>query len=310
MRFWPLLIAGLLIGAICSVALAANDTEDKTLIRMSVNQNATISINKSTDVLMRLGQAGNATVYVSGGANATLMGTSLKVDMGNAPTMGYRDIYLYLEVPPDFANVTFDYDLTTGEKSNVMLVNFTNVTPVIGVVKGGIKDRAILGLGTWSSMYGEIGGLKPFPQGSHHVEIYPYGNQLVLKIDNTSGGLVADSGYMSGRYIVIHLMTGDENSYIRGTLSSLKYAGPPLTTATNWSGNATRFPTPDYTPTVLPSPVVSATTIPWSSPTEEDNGTTNGASKQMSGLVIYFAIAAAIGFILAWVYFYYKYLKR
>jgi hypothetical protein len=252
-------------------------------------------------------------VYISGGANATILGNALAVDMGEAEWMGYRDVYLFYRLPAGFDSMSFDYDLSAGEKSNVLLIDFADTLPQIGVKKGGVPDTAVLGLGTWTNRGTEIrgmdsiGGLKTFPQGAHQVEVSAGGDMLYLKID---GKTTAYNFYKEKKYLVIHLMTGDENSYLRGTLGNLKYEGPPLDTGNpTGDGNTSGFVVPNVTLNGKTNGTAGgqldlpggkeATLLP-----------ANVESKSPVGLNIWLALAAAAGFFIAWAIVYTKYLKR
>ena len=213
-----------------ATALGAGNGTDTNLTPVSISQNATISVPTASMVgLTRIGVFENATVYVSGGANATIKDDRLVVDMGEASWMDYRDVYLLYRLPPGFQNFSFDYDLAAGEKSNVLLIDFYNGTPQTGVKKGGIADRSTIGMGTWTSRgydVGGISGLKPFAQGAHHVDIFPSGDMLYMRLDGKN--VTAFNYYSQKKYLLLHLMVGDEASYLRGTLSGLKYEGPAL----------------------------------------------------------------------------------
>jgi len=305
MRLYPLLVV-LLMLLLPAMAVAANNSTNMT--QVSEYQNASVYVNRSTDTMMAVGIVDNATVYRSGGGNVTIMDHAVKVDLGSAPEMGYRDVYLFLRLPGTFENVTFDYDFSRGEKSNVLLVDFATALPKTGIPKGGVPDHAALGLGTWSAVYGEIGGLKPLQQGSHHVEIGSNGNQLALRVDGK--GLTVEQ-YNQHEYMVIHLMTGDGDSYLRGTVSNISYAGPPLSALTP-SSKATVVPPFNITPTTLPRSTstgipaiqVNATESP-ASPT-----TTIPQGRLLSGVNIIFAISAAIVFFCAWAIVYYRYINK
>jgi hypothetical protein len=263
--------------------------------------------------LAKIGSFENGTVYISGGANATVRGNALAVDIGEAAWMEYRDAYLFYRLPAGFARVSFDYDLYAGEKSNVLLLDFAGALPQTGVKKGGVPDTAVLGMGTWTNRGTEIrgmdsiGGLKPFPQGAHHVEVAVVGDMLHLKID---GNTTAFNFYSQKKYLVIHLMVGDENSYLSGTVSNLRYEGPPLDSANPSDDSDT-----------------SGFVVPNMSLNGKANGTAGGQldlpggkettpgkehveSKSPIGFNIWLALAAAAGFFIAWAIVYTKYLKR
>lgn len=315
MKFVPVSLAILLLFmALPALAAAANNTTTETLTPVSISQNATISLPMPADAgLMKIGTFQNATVYVSGGANATITGDVIAVDMGEAARMDYRDVYLFYRLPAGFESMSFDYDLHVGEKSNVLLIEFVDALPKIGVKKGGVPDTAALGLGTWTNTnswikgMNDIGGLKTFPQGAHHVEVEPGNGMLFLKID---GNTTAYNFFSQKKYLVIHLMSGDENSYLRGIVSNLRYEGPPLDDAKPGDN--------DNTAGIL---------IPNATLNGKDNGSTggqldgpggkdkttgaeNGESKPLVGLNIWLALAVAAGFFVAWAIVYTKYLKR
>jgi hypothetical protein len=308
----PVIALIFLAALLPAVAVAAdNGTADTNLTPVSVSQNATVSVPSSTVVgLAKIGTFENATVYVSGGANATLNGDRLAVYMGEAPRMDYRDVYLLYRIPSGFQSFSFDYDLAVGEKSNALLVDFYDGTPKVGVKKGGIPDRSIVGLGTWTSRGYEIGGisgLKPFPQGAHHVEIVP-GDMLYLKVD---GNITAFGYYSQQKYLLLHLMTGDENSYIRGTLSNLKYEGPSLDNGTALPGTSNSTSGISGIPnTTINSSVNSSGGKQNGSGDKETGATEQGTSQPLIGLNIWLALAAGAGFFIAWAIVYYKYLSR
>ena len=52
---------------------------------------------------------------------------------------------------------------------------------------------------------------------------------LYLKVD---GKTTVYNYYTHKKYLVIHLMVGDQNSYLRGTVANLSYQGPPLDSGT------------------------------------------------------------------------------
>ena len=165
-----------------ALALAANNTTATTTLSLtpvSISQNTTISMPTPANAsIMNIGTFENATVFISGGANATIKGKVLDVDMGEAAWMEYRDVYLFYRLPPGFASVSFDYDLHVGEKSNVLLLEFVDNLPKAGVRRGGVPDTAVLGLGTWTNMNsvdqgheqhrrpGDVPAGRP-PRGSH-----------------------------------------------------------------------------------------------------------------------------------------------
>ncbi len=310
------LVCALFFLALPALALAANNTTvtaTPSLTPVSISQNATISMPTPANAsIMNIGTFENATVYISGGANATIKGTALAVDMGEAAWMEYRDVYLFYRLPPGFASVSFDYDLHVGEKSNVLLLEFVDDLPKAGVRRGGVPDTAVLGLGTWTNMnswipgMNGIGGLATFPQGAHHVEVTADG-MLYLKVD---GKTTVYNYYTHKKYLVIHLMVGDQNSYLRGTVSNLSYQGPPLdsglpagSSGGNYSG-------------VIPNGALNG----------NDNGSGGGQlgpggkettprptsteAKTPLALNIWLALAAAGGFFIAWAIVYTKYLKR
>ena len=131
--------------------------------------------------------------------------------------------------------------MAAGEKSNVLLVDFYNGTPRIGVKKGGIPDMSTLGMGTWTSRgydIGGISGLKPFAQGVHHVDIFPSGDMLYMRLDGNEN-VTAFNYFSQKKYLLLHLMVGDENSYLHGTLYSLRYEGPALDIPLNMSSGNT-----------------------------------------------------------------------
>lgn len=308
MRLHLPLIASFLLAGL-AVALAAPAAAASNLTPVSMYQNASVFVNTSTANMTLVGTFDNATVYRSGGANATLLEHSIRFDLGSAPELGYRDVYLFVRMPVTaFDNVTFDYDIVTGDKSNVLLVDFNASLPRTGIVKGGLKDHAVFGLGTWSDRYGEIGGLHTFPQGAHHVEIATAGSELVLRID---GQGVAVASFKQQAYLLIHLMTGDGASYLRGTISNLTYSGPPPVQAS--TSKPPVIPPFNISATVLPhpgtvTPVPAVTLSPGSDP--EASGEATPQSKLLPGVNFGFAIVAAIALLLAWVFIYFKYINK
>ena len=296
-----------------TLALAANNaTSEQNLTPVSISQNATISMPTLTnDSLMKIGSFYNATVYVSGGANAPIQGDAIAIDITGAEWMEYRDVYVFYRLPGDFASVSFDYDLQTGSKSNVLLIDFADSLPRAGISRSGVSDTAVLGMGTWTNMYAELkgmnttGGLTVFRQGAHSLTISPSNSMLFMKID---GNTTAYNFFTPKKYLVIHLMVGDENSYLRGTLSNLRYEGPPLDD--NVSGGLN----------------TSGITAPNMTSNGKDNGSSGGqvnmpggstatpvaetgTSKPLSGLNIWLALIAGAGFFIAWAIVYVKYLK-
>lgn len=294
--------------ALCAIlpALAANEPAvSGNMTPVSVFQNATVYVN-TTSGLARIGSFGNASVYVDGGANATVVGGSLAVDLGAAPGMCYRDVYLFYRLPAGFANVTFDCDLRAGEKSNVLLFDFSDELPRVGLRKGGMPDRSIAGFGTWTAMYSEIGGLKAFPEGPHRIELFPAGDMLFVKVD---GNITAFGGLLQRKYLVIHLMTGDGDSYLRGTLTNLRYAGPELDAGGgDGDGNVTRpqpsgFPLPAGNGSGNGGPV---TLFPSASP---DPATEHGTAGP-AGINLWFALAVGVALAAGWAFVYFKYLNK
>lgn len=300
-----------------ALALAANNTTATTtpsLTPVSISQNATISMPTPANAsIMNIGTFENATVYISGGANATIKGKVLDVDMSEAAWMEYRDVYLFYRLPAGFASVSFDYDIYVGEKSNVLLLEFVDSLPKAGVWRSGVPDTAVLGLGTWTNMnswikgMNTIGGLVTFPQGAHRVEVTSDG-MLYLKVD---GKTTVFNYYGHKKYLVIHLMVGDQNSYLRGTVSNLSYQGPPLDSGLPADGSNGNY----------------SGAIPNGTLNGKDNGTgggqlggpdgkettpkpTNVEAKTPLALNIWLALAAAGGFFIAWAIVYTKYLKR
>lgn len=316
MRFLPVTpVILFLVVALPALALAANSTmPEQNLTPVSISRNATISLPLPADAgLAKIGSFQNATVYVSGGANVTITENVIEIDVGEAPWMDYRDVYLFYRLPTGYASVSFDYDLQAGEKSNVLLLDFADALPVTGVKKGRIPDTAVLGLGTWTRTHSwiegmnDIGGLKPFPPGAHHVEVSPGNGMLYMSVD---GKTTAFNYEKQGKYMVIHLMVGDENSYLRGTVSGLTYEGPPLDDGIT-GGNGD-----------MPDPVNPGVTLEdgdnGSADSQPDgpggknvtHGSTNGESKPLMGLNIWVALAVAAGFFVAWAIVYVRYLKR
>jgi hypothetical protein len=298
-----------------AMALAANNTTaTQNLTAVSVSQNATISVPTSlNETLMKIGSFENATVYISGGANATIKGNALAIDMDEASWMEYRDVYLLYRLPPGFASMSFDYDLHVGEKSNVLLLEFVDDLPTIGVKKGGVPDTAVLGLGTWTNMnswirgMNGIGGLAAFPQGLRHVEVVANNGMLYLKVD---GNTTAYNFYSQKKYLVIHLMVGDENSYMHGTVANLRYQGPPLDSGLPFDGSSGNYSM------VIPNVTLSGKDngsgggqLGGSGSQKPTPGPTNVESKPPLALNIWLALAAGGGFFIAWAIVYTKYLK-
>ncbi|OPY28018.1 MAG: hypothetical protein A4E28_01746 [Methanocella sp. PtaU1.Bin125] len=304
------LIFGLLLPA---AALGAENGTDANLTPVSVSQNATISVPTASMVgLTMIGTFENATVYVSGGANATITGDRLTVDIGPAARMEYRDVYLLYRLPAGFRSFSFDYDIVAGDKSNVLLVDFYDGTPRTGVLKGGIPDVSCIGMGTWTSRgydIGGISGLKPFAQGAHRVDIFPSGDMLYLRLDGNAN-VTAFNYYTQKKYLLLHLMVGDENSYLRGTLSGLQYEGPPLdislnATAGDHSGGIPGMPNTSLNGSGNVSGGIAG---PGGDQTAGDPE--HGAAKPLIGLNIWLALAAGAGFFAAWAIVYYKYINK
>lgn len=297
-----------------ALALAANNTTTPSLTPVSISQNATISMpTPSNASIMNIGTFENATVYIAGGANATINGKALDVDMGEAAWMEYRDVYLFYRLPPGFASVSFDYDLHVGEKSNVLLLEFVNDLPKAGVSRGGVPDTATLGLGTWTNMnswiqgMNNIGGLATFPQGAHHVDVTAE-DMLYLKVD---GKTTVFNYYGQKKYLVIHLMVGDQNSFLRGTVSNLSYRGPPLDSGLPANGSNGNYSW--NIPNVTLNGYANGTgggQLGGSDGKETTPKPTNVDAKSPIALNIWLALAAAGGFFIAWAIVYTKYLKR
>lgn len=305
--YLPLIVAFLLVATAVTLTVPGNAAINLTPV--SVFQNASVFVNTSTENLTMVGGFDNATVYRSGGANVTLRDHGLELDLGSALELGYRDVYLFMRMPVStYYNVTFDYDITAGEKSNVLLVDFNASKPQTGVVKGGVKDRAILGLGTWSARYGEIGGLKPFPRGAHHVEIQAMGSDLVLRLD---GKGVSAEPFQQQEYLVIHLMTGDGDSYLRGTISNLTYTGPPPGLPAGTLKPTVISPY-NLTGTTMPSgrsvTPVPGVTLPGSDPEASTND--QPQSRLLPEVNFIFAIVAGIALFAAWAFVYFKYINK
>jgi hypothetical protein len=298
-----------------ALALAANNTTtEQNLTPVSISQNATISMpTLSNGTMAKIGTFENGTVYISGGANATVQGNVLAVEMGEAAWMEYRDVYLFYRLPTGFGSVSFDYDLYVGEKSNVLLLDFADSLPQTGVKKGGVPDTAVLGLGTWTNRGTEIrgmdgiGGLMAFPQGAHHVEVAAGEDMLFLKID---GNTTAYNFYKQKKYLVIHLMVGDEKSFLHGTLGNLGYEGPPLDSG-NPAGdvNTSGFVVPNMTLNGKANGTAGGhINLPVGKETTPRPA--NVEPKTSAGLNIWLALVAAAGFFVAWAIVYAKYLKR
>lgn len=310
---FALLLPATALGAENGTGTNLTPVGDANLTPVSVSQNATISVPTSSMVGMtKIGTFENATVYVSGGANATITGDRLTVDIGAAARMEYRDVYLLYRLPAGFRSFSFDYDIATGEKSNVLLVDFFEETPLTGIQKGGIPDTSTIGMGTWTNRgydIGGISGLKPFAQGAHHVDIFPSGDMLYMRLDGNAN-VTAFNYYSQKKYLLLHLMVGDENSYLRGTLSGLKYEGPALdipvnTTSGNNPGGIS----------VIPNVTLNGSTNgsgglqgPGGDVTAGDPE--HGSSKPLAGLNIWLALAAGGGFFIAWAIVYYKYMNK
>ncbi len=262
--------------------------------------------------LTRIGVFENATVYVSGGANATIKDDRLVVDIGEASWMDYRDVYLLYRLPPGFLSFSFDYDLAAGEKSNVLLIDFYNGTPQTGVKKGGIADRSTIGMGTWTSRgydVGGISGLKPFAQGAHHVDIFPSGDMLYMRLDGNAN-VTAFNYYSQKKYLLLHLMVGDEASYLRGTLSGLKYEGPALdipvnTTTGNHTGGISGLPG-----VTLNGSSNTSGGLPGPGENQGADDAGKNTSKPFAGLNVWIAIAAGLAFFVAWAIVYFKYINK
>jgi hypothetical protein len=297
-----------------AVLAANNTTATPGLTPVSISQNATVSMPMPSNAsIMNIGTFENATVYIGGGANATIKGPTLAVDMGEAAWMEYRDVYLFYRLPPGFASVSFDYDLYVGEKSNVLLLEFVDDLPKAGVRRGGVPDTATMGLGTWTNMnswikgMNNIGGLATFPQGAHHVEVAS-DDMLYLKVD---GKTTVFNYYAHKKYLVIHLMVGDQNSYLRGTVSNLSYEGPPLDSGLPSDGSNGNYSR--NIPNVTLNGYANGTgsgQLGGSDGKESTPRPTDTETKTPLALNIWLALAAAGGFFVAWAIVYTKYLKR
>ncbi|MGA9139420.1 MAG: hypothetical protein WBZ29_04295 [Methanocella sp.] len=295
-----------------AMALAAENGTNTNLTPVSISQNATISVPSASMVgLTKIGVFENATVYVSGGANATINGDRLAVDLGEAPRMDYRDVYLLYRLPAGFQSFSFDYDLSAGEKSNVLLIDFYNGTPKTGVKKGGIADRSVVGMGTWTNMgynIGSISGLKPFAQDAHHIEVFPSDSMLYMRVD---GNITAFNYYSWQQYLMVHLMVGDENSYLRGTISNLKYDGPAPGTAGNPTpGNSTDGISGLPAVTLKPGDNATGAGLNGSDDDEGAGEAVPDSGKPLMGLNIWIALAAGLAFFVAWAIVYFKYINK
>lgn len=309
MKLRSLAFALVLCVAMTATAMAANDTATgKNMTPVSVFQNATVYVNTTTAGIARIGAFDNGSVYVNGGANATVVGPELVVNLGAAPEMGYRDVYIFYRLPPGFNNVSFDYDLLAGEKSNVLLVDFYDDLPKSGLRKGGVPDRSIVGTGTWTAMYSQIGGLTSFPQGTHHVELFPSNTMMFMKVD---GNITTFGEFTQRKYLVIHLMTGDGDSYLKGSLSNLHYAGPSLDAINlNDTGNKSPFLFPNGSGAAT-NGSGSATAVSHAvSVTPKPDPTTEAGSSRPGSINIWFVLALAAGFFIAWGIVYFKYLNK
>jgi hypothetical protein len=298
-----------------ALALAANNTTaTPSLTPVSISQNATVSMpTPSNASIMNIGTFENATVYIAGGANATIKGQIIAVDMAEAAWMEYRDVYLFYRLPSGFASVSFDYDLSVGEKSNVLLLEFVDSLPKAGVRRGGVPDTAVLGLGTWTNMnswikgMNTIGGLATFPEGAHHVDVTS-DDMLYLKVD---GNTTVFNYYTHKKYLVLHLMVGDQNSYLRGTVSNLSYEGPPLDSGLSSDGSNGNYSW--NIPNVTLNGYANGTGGGQLGGSDGKGSTprpTNTETKTPLALNIWLALAAAAGFFIAWAIVYTKYLKR
>ncbi len=324
MKFSPILIVlSLFISGLPAVAVAADNATagqnltpvSVTLTPVSVSQNATISLPAPGLNLTPLGTFENASVYVSGGANATFVGDAIRVDIGPADWMEFRDVYLFYRLPSGFSSFSFRYDLAVGEKSNVLLVDFADSLPAkFNVKKGGIPDTAVLGMGTWTNTYSwikgmnDIGGLKAFPQGAHRIEVIPGGGMVYLKVD---GNTTAFNDFNSSKkYLLVHLMVGDENSDMHGSLGDLKYEGPALSDGGGAPDDGVKgFIIPNASLNGNGSAAVGA--VDLSAGKEKTPGSTASSTAPPAvGLNLWLALAAAAGFFVAWLVVYTKYLKR
>ncbi|WP_230743212.1 hypothetical protein [Methanooceanicella nereidis] len=281
-----------------------NTPGNDSMTAISDFQNATVYVPvDGQDGLINIGEFYNATVYVGGGANGTISEGGLNVFIGCAKEMGYKDLYLYCYVPYGFDRASFDYELYTGNKSNILLIELMGSKPNVTVSKSSLIDDAAFGIGVWSYIHEQIGGLNYFPQGKHHVEIITAGDGLILSVD---GKCLATSDHKQHSYLVIHLMTGDGDSFIRGTI-------------TNLSVSATALPLSDpeknktgqqiITPCPAPGKVSPSAAAPILNQDNDDNSTGKGATNQLSGIGLWLAVAAGAGFLIAWAFIYFKYLK-
>ncbi len=166
-------------------------------------------------------------------------------------------------------------------------------------------------MGTWTNRgynIGGISGLAPFKHGAHHVEVFPAGDTLYMRID---GNITAYNYYSQQQYLVLHLMVGDENSYLRGTLSGLKYEGPaPGTAGNSTSGNSTGGIPGLPGVTLKPGDNTTGEGIHGS---DDDEGTGDAGSdtkKPLMGLNIWIALAAGLAFFVAWAIVYFKYINK
>jgi hypothetical protein len=195
----------------------------------------------------------------------------------------------------------------------VLLLDFVDILPKAGVSRGGVPDTTTLGLGTWTNTnswikgMNNIGGLATFLQGAHRVEVTADG-MLYLKVD---GKTTVFNYYSHKKYLVIHLMVGDQNSYLRGTLSNLSYQGPPLDSGLPASSSGGNYSG------IIPNGTLNGTSnvtgggqLGGSGDKKATPAPVSTESKSPLGFNIWLALAAAGGFFIAWAIVYTKYLKR
>lgn len=274
-------------------------------VPVSDYQNATISVDSDVSMgLLEIGRYGNGTVYIGGGAGATLREGCIDLSIEAADEMGYRDVYLFYPVSANFERISFDYNLSSGDKSNVLLFDTMATLPDVQRFKGGFKDRSIVGMGVWSSRYGEIGGLKPMPEGVHHAEAFVYQGELILYVD---GRYVDSSGFTPQKYLTLHFMTGDGESYLKGRISGLSVNESAAVNMTPVS------PSPTRAPSIAAgknsgdnSGGAGATGLNDSS----DNASGDDAGRKSSGMSLWLAVLMGAGFFLAWGIIYIKYVRR
>lgn len=251
--------------------------------------------------LFRISEYNNASVFSSEAGSVSMSDGSLNVCLNAADNNGYRDVYLYYPMSGSFEVASLDYELYAGNKSNVLLFDFAPSMPDVNKSKGGLGDNAIVGIGIWSSAYGDIGGLRPLPAGHHHLEVISYQDELLMKID---GKFVMSAPCHYNKYFIVHLMTGDGDSYLKGSIANLTIREKVFSSTQDETPvNAPRVPGSESENSSGTGDIVSIFL-------EQKNDSIRGhVTRPVSAIGLYAAIAASLGFFAACIFTYFRYLR-